>query len=128
MPLSKSSVSLKTDTSSKLYKSVWTSNDDTVIKVSGTTYFSTKVTHPDFKDGAKVVTLTLSIYDKKDTTKLLGSRDYVLYVQPKLPTYSLTVTAKNTDDQIIDNAKVLELMSIITNKMLQSLKAVHSIH
>lgn len=107
VPLSKSSVSLKTDTSSKLYKSVWTSNDDTVIKVSGTTYFSTKVTHPDFKDGAKDVTLTLSIYDKKDTTKLLGSRDYVLHVEPKLPTYSLTVTAKNTDDQIIDNAKVL---------------------
>ncbi|MDD6659183.1 MAG: hypothetical protein PUE60_03830 [Eubacteriales bacterium] len=70
MPLSKSSVSLKTDTSSKLYKSVWTSSDNTVIKVSGTTYFSTKVTHPDFKDGAKVVTLTLSIYDKKDTTKI----------------------------------------------------------
>lgn len=107
VPLSKSSVSLKTDTSSKLYKSVWTSNDDTVIKVSGTTYFSTKVTHPDFKDGAKDVTLTLSIYDKKDTTKLLGSRDYMLHVEPKLPTYSLTVTAKNTDDQIIDNAKVL---------------------
>lgn len=107
VPLSKSSVSLRTDTSSKLYKSVWTSNDDTVIKVSGTTYFSTKVTHPDFKDGAKDVTLTLSIYDKKDTTKLLGSRDYVLHVEPKLPTYSLTVTAKNTDDQIIDNAKVL---------------------
>ena len=107
VPLSKSSVSLRTDTSSKLYKSVWTSNDDSVIKVSGTTYFSTKVTHPDFKDGAKDVTLTLSIYDKKDTTKLLGSRDYVLHVEPKLPTYSLTVTAKNTDDQIIDNAKVL---------------------
>ena len=107
VPLSKSSVSLRTDTSSKLYKSVWTSNDDTVIKVSGTTYFSTKVTHPDFKDGAKDVTLTLSIYDKKDATKLLGSRDYVLHVEPKLPTYSLTVTAKNTDNQIIDNAKVL---------------------
>lgn len=107
VPLSKTSVSLRTDTSSKLYKSVWTSNDDSVIKVSGTTYFSTKVTHPDFKDGAKDVTLTLSIYDKKDTTKLLGSRDYVLYVEPKLPTYSLTVTAKNTDAQIIDNAKVL---------------------
>lgn len=107
VPLSKTSVSLRTDTSSKLYKSVWTSNDDSVIKVSGTTYFSTKVTHPDFKDGAKDVTLTLSIYDKKDTTKLLGSRDYVLYVEPKLPTYSLTVTVKNTDAQIIDNAKVL---------------------
>ena len=107
VPLSKTSVSLKTDTSSKLYKSVWTSNDDSVIKVSGTTYFSTKVTHPEFKDGAKDVTLTLSIYDKKDTTKLLGSRDYVIYVEPKLPTYSLTVTVKNTDAQIIDNAKVL---------------------
>lgn len=75
MPLSKSSVSLKTDTSSKLYKSVWTSSDDTVIKVSGTTYFSTKVTHPDFKDGA-----TDEYYNEQDASKLKGSTQYTLTV------------------------------------------------
>lgn len=107
VPLNKKSVSLKTDTSSKLYKSVWTSSDDSVIKVNGSTYFSTNVNHPEYKDGAKTVTLTLSIYDKSNPSELLGSRDYQLYVEAQLPTYSLTVSAKNKDGQIIDNAQVL---------------------
>ncbi len=108
VPLNKTSVSLKKDTSSKLYTSLWSSSDESVIKVTNSNYSSsTKVTHPEYKDGGKQVTLTLSIYDKKDATKLLGSRDYVLYVEPQLPIYSLTVTAKNEEGQIIDDAKVL---------------------
>lgn len=107
VPLSKTSVSLKKDTSSKLYTSSWSSSDESVIKVTNGKYSSsTKVTHPEYKDGAKVVTLTLSIYDKNDETSLLGSRDYQLYVEPQLPTYSLTVTAKDENGQVIDNAKV----------------------
>ena len=107
IPLSKTSVSLKKDTSSKLYTSSWSSSDDTYAKVTNSSYSaSAKITHPSYNEGAKVVTLTLKILDKTDGKTVLGTRDYVLYIETKLATYSLDVTAKNEKGDIIDNAKV----------------------
>ena len=107
IPLSKTSVSLKKDTSSKLYTSSWSSSDDTYAKVTNSSYSaSAKITHPSYNEGAKVVTLTLNILDKTDGKTVLGTRDYVLYIETKLATYSLDVTAKNEKGEIIDNAKV----------------------
>lgn len=107
IPLSKTSVSLKKDTSSKLYTSSWSSSDDTYAKVTNSSYSaSAKITHPSYNEGAKVVTLTLKILDKTDGKTVLGTRDYVLYIETKLATYSLDVTAKNEKGKIIDNAKV----------------------
>lgn len=107
IPLSKTSVSLKKDTSSKLYTSSWSSSDDTYAKVTNSNYSaSAKITHPSYNEGAKVVTLTLKILDKTDGKTVLGTRDYVLYIETKLATYSLDVTAKNEKGEIIDNAKV----------------------
>ena len=107
IPLSKTSVSLKKDTSSKLYTSSWSSSDDTYAKVTNSSYSaSAKITHPLYNEGAKVVTLTLKILDKTDGKTVLGTRDYVLYIETKLATYSLDVTAKNEKGEIIDNAKV----------------------
>lgn len=107
IPLSKTSVSLKRDTSSKLYTSSWSSSDDTYAKVTNSSYSaSAKITHPSYNEGAKVVTLTLKILDKTDGKTVLGTRNYVLYIETKLATYSLDVTAKNEKGEIIDNAKV----------------------
>ena len=107
IPLSKTSVSLRKDTSSKLYTSSWSSSDDTYAKVTNSSYSaSAKITHPSYNEGAKVVTLTLKILDKTDGKTVLGTRDYVLYIETKLATYSLDVTAKNEKSEIIDNAKV----------------------
>lgn len=107
IPLSKTSVSLKKDTSSKLYTSSWSSSDDTYAKVTNSSYSaSAKITHPSYNEGAKVVTLTLKILDKTDGKTVLGTRDYVLYIETKLATYSLDVTSKNEKGEIIDNAKV----------------------
>lgn len=106
IPLSKTSVSLKKDTSSKLYTSSWSSSDDTYVKVNSSYSPSAKITHPSYNEGAKVVTLTLKILDKTDGKTVLGTRDYVLYIETKLATYSLDVTAKNEKGEIIDNAKV----------------------
>lgn len=107
IPLSKTSVSLKKDTSSKLYTSSWSSSDDTYAKVTNSSYSaSAKITHPSYNEGAKVVTLTLKILDKTDGKTVLGTRDYVLYIETKLATYSLDVTAKNEKGEIIDDAKV----------------------
>lgn len=107
IPLSKTSVSLKKDTSSKLYTSSWSSSDDTYAKVTNSSYSaSAKITHPSYNEGTKVVTLTLKILDKTDGKTVLGTRDYVLYIETKLATYSLDVTAKNEKGEIIDNAKV----------------------
>ena len=107
IPLSQTSVSLKKDTSSKLYTSSWSSSDDTYAKVTNSSYSaSAKITHPSYNEGAKVVTLTLKILDKTDGKTVLGTRDYVLYIETKLATYSLDVTAKNEKGEIIDNAKV----------------------
>lgn len=106
IPLSKTSVSLKKDTSSKLYISSWSSSDDTYAKVNSSYSPSAKITHPSYNEGAKVVTLTLKILDKTDGKTVLGTRDYVLYIETKLATYSLDVTAKNEKGEIIDNAKV----------------------
>lgn len=107
IPLSKTSVSLKKDTSSKLYTSSWSSSDDTYAKVTNSSYSATaKITHPSYNEGAKVVTLTLKILDKTGGKTVLGTRDYVLYIETKLATYSLDVTAKNEKGEIIDNAKV----------------------
>lgn len=106
IPLSKTSVSLKKDTSSKLYTSFWSSSDDTYAKVTNSYSASAKITHPSYNEGAKVVTLTLKILDKTDGKTVLGTRDYVLYIETKLATYSLDVTAKNEKGEIIDNAKV----------------------
>lgn len=107
IPLSKTSVSLKKDTSSKLYTSSWSSSDDTYAKVTNSSYSaSAKITHPSYNKGAKVVTLTLKILDKTDGKTVLGTRNYVLYIETKLATYSLDVTAKNEKGEIIDNAKV----------------------
>lgn len=106
IPLSKTSVSLKKDTSSKLYTSSWSSSDDTYAKVNNSYSASAKITHPSYNEGAKVVTLTLKILDKTDGKTVLGTRDYVLYIEAKLATYSLDVTAKNEKGEIIDNAKV----------------------
>ena len=107
IPLSKTSVSLKKDTSSKLYTSSWSSSDDTYAKVTNSSYSaSAKITHPSYNEGAKVVTLTLKILDKTDGKTVLGTRDYILYIETKLATYSLDVTAKNEKGEIIDNAKV----------------------
>lgn len=106
IPLSKTSVSLKKDTSSKLYTSSWSSSDDTYAKVNNSYSASAKITHPSYNEGAKVVTLNLKILDKTDGKTVLGTRDYVLYIEAKLATYSLDVTAKNEKGEIIDNAKV----------------------
>lgn len=107
IPLSKTSVSLRKDMSSKLYTSSWSSSDDTYAKVTNSSYSATaKITHPSYNEGAKVVTLTLKILDKTDGKTVLGTRDYVLYIETKLATYSLDVTAKNEKGEIIDNAKV----------------------
>lgn len=107
IPLSKTSVSLKKDTSSKLYTSSWSSSDDTYAKVTNSSYSATaKITHPSYNEGAKVVTLTLKILDKTDGKTVLGTRDYILYIETKLATYSLDVTAKNEKGEIIDHAKV----------------------
>ena len=112
IPLSKTSVSLKKDTSSKLYTSSWSSSDDTYAKVTNSSYSaSAKITHPSYNEGAKVVTLTLKILDKTDGKTVLGTRDYVLYIETKLATYSLDVTAKNEKGEIIDNAKVSDFDS-----------------
>lgn len=107
IPLSKTSVSLKKDTSSKLYTSSWSSSNDTYAKVTNSSYSATaKIAHPSYNEGAKVVTLTLKILDKTDGKTVLGTRDYILYIETKLATYSLDVTAKNEKGEIIDNAKV----------------------
>ena len=124
IPLSKTSVSLKKDTSSKLYTSSWSSSDDTYAKVTNSSYSaSAKITHPSYNEGAKVVTLTLKILDKTDGKTVLGTRDYVLYIETKLATYSLDVTAKNEKGEIIDNAKVSVFDSRNTEQNPSSLSA-----
>lgn len=112
IPLSKTSVSLKKDTSSKLYTSSWSSSDDTYAKVTNGSYSATaKIAHPSYNEGAKVVTLTLKILDKTDGKTVLGTRDYVLYIETKLPVYSLDVTAKNEKGEVINDAAVSVLDS-----------------
>lgn len=124
IPLSKTSVSLKKDTSSKLYTSSWSSSDDTYAKVTNSSYSATaKITHPSYNEGAKVVTLTLKILDKTDGKTVLGTRDYVLYIETKLATYSLDVTAKNEKGEIIDNAKVSVFDSLNVEQNPSSLSA-----
>lgn len=124
IPLSKTSVSLKKDTSSKLYTSSWSSSNDTYAKVTNSSYSaSAKITHPSYNEGAKVVTLTLKILDKTDGKTVLGTRDYVLYIETKLATYSLDVTAKNEKGEIIDNAKVSVFDSRNTEQNPSSLSA-----
>lgn len=124
IPLSKTSVSLKKDTSSKLYTSSWSSSDDTYAKVTNSSYSaSAKIIHPSYNEGAKVVTLTLKILDKTDGKTVLGTRDYVLYIETKLATYSLDVTAKNEKGEIIDNAKVSVFDSRNTEQNPSSLSA-----
>lgn len=112
IPLSKTSVSLKKDTSSKLYTASWSSSDDTFAKVTNSSYSaSAKITHPTYEQGAKVVTLTLTLLDKTNGKTVLGTRDYTLYIETKLPTYSLDVTAKNEKGEVINDAKVSVLDS-----------------
>lgn len=107
IPLSKTSVSLKKDTSSKIYTASWSSSDDSFAKVTNSSYSaSAKITHPSYADGAKCVTLTLTLLDKTDGKTVLGTRDYVLYIEPKLPVYSLDVTAKNESGDVISNPTV----------------------
>lgn len=122
IPLSKTSVSLKKDTSSKLYTASWSSSDDTYAKVSGSYSVSAKITHPKYEQGAKVVTLTLTILDKKDGKTVLGSRDYALYIEAELPTYSLDVTAKNEKGEVINDANVSVFDSRNISQNLSSLK------
>ncbi|MDY4109284.1 MAG: fibronectin type III domain-containing protein [Eubacterium sp.] len=122
IPLSKTSVSLKKDTSSKLYTASWSSSDDTYAKVSGSYSVSAKITHPKYEQGAKVVTLTLTILDKKDGKTVLGTRDYALYIEAELPTYSLDVTAKNEKGEVINDANVSVFDSRNISQNLSSLK------
>lgn len=122
IPLSKTSVSLKKDTSSKLYTASWSSSDDTYAKVSGSYSVSAKITHPKYEQGAKVVTLTLTILDKNDGKTVLGSRDYALYIEAELPTYSLDVTAKNEKGEVINDANVSVFDSRNISQNLSSLK------
>lgn len=122
IPLSKTSVSLKKDNSSKLYTASWSSSDDTYAKVSGSYSVSAKITHPKYEQGAKVVTLTLTILDKNDGKTVLGSRDYALYIEAELPTYSLDVTAKNEKGEVINDANVSVFDSRNISQNLSSLK------
>lgn len=122
IPLSKTSVSLKKDNSSKLYTASWSSSDDTYAKVSGSYSVSAKITHPKYEQGAKVVTLTLKILDKNDGKTVLGSRDYALYIEAELPTYSLDVTAKNEKGEVINDANVSVFDSRNISQNLSSLK------
>lgn len=122
IPLSKTSVSLKKDTSSKLYTASWSSSDDTYAKVSGSYSVSAKITHPKYEQGAKVVTLTLTILDKNDGKTVLGTRDYALYIEAELPTYSLDVTAKNEKGEVINDANVSVFDSRNISQNLSSLK------
>lgn len=122
IPLSKTSVSLKKDTSSKLYTASWSSSDDTYAKVSGSYSVSAKITHPKYEQGAKVVTLTITILDKNDGKTVLGSRDYALYIEAELPTYSLDVTAKNEKGEVINDANVSVFDSRNISQNLSSLK------
>lgn len=78
---------------------------------------SAKITHPSYNEGAKVVTLTLKILDKTDGKTVLGTRDYVLYIETKLATYSLDVTAKNEKARLLTTQKSVFLTVVILNKI-----------
>ena len=90
--------------------------------MSGSYSVSAKITHPKYEQGAKVVTLTLTILDKKDGKTVLGSRDYALYIEAELPTYSLDVTAKNEKGEVINDANVSVFDSRNISQNLSSLK------
>lgn len=108
IPLSKTSVTLKKDSYSKLYTPVWSSSDEDYAKITSnySSSATAKITHPSAKDGDKEVIMTLTLSDKNDPSKVLASRDYILVLTAQLPVYNLTVTAKNAVGSVIENAQV----------------------
>ena len=75
-----------------------------------------KITHPSYNEGAKVVTLTLKILDKTDGKTVLGTRDYVLYIETKLATYSLDV--KSVFLTVVILNKIRRHSALILNTLL----------
>lgn len=108
IPLSKTSVSLKKDSASKIYKAVWSASDEAYAKITSdySSSATAKLTHPTAAEGAKEVVLTLTLLDKTDGTTVLGSRDYVLLLAPQLPTFELTVQAIDTDGKAIADCNI----------------------
>ena len=109
IPLSKTSVTLKKDSYSKLYTAVWSSSNEDYVKITSnyTSSATAKITHPSAIEGDKEIVMTLTLFDKNNPEKICGTRDYVLRIAAQLPVYSLTVTAKNSDGSVIDNADIL---------------------
>ena len=107
--LSKTSVSLTKDSGSKLYTAVWSSGDENYVQITSdySSSAAARINHPTAKEGDKEVVMTLTLKDKNDPTKICGTRDYVLLIAARLPEYSLSVHAKNSDGAVIENANVL---------------------
>lgn len=109
IPLSKTSVTLKKDSRSQEYTATWTSSDEAYAAITSNYASSAtaKITHPTAKEGAKEVILTLTLTDKNDSSKICGTRDFVLLIAPQLPVYTLSVTAKDNNGNPIPNATIM---------------------
>lgn len=127
IPLSKTSVTLKKDSYSKLYTAVWTSSDENYAKITSnySSSATAKITHPTAAEGDKEVVMTLTLFDKNEPEKICGTRDYVLLITAQLPVYSLKVTAKNSGGEVIDDAVVSVQDS--RNISLQAVNGVYSL-
>lgn len=108
IPLSKTSVSLKKDSRSQVYKAVWSSSNEAYAKITSdySSSATAKLMHPTAAEGAKEVVLTLTLFDKNDGMTVLGTREYVLLLLPELPTYALVVQAMDEDGKAISDCKI----------------------
>jgi len=108
IPLSKTSVSLKNDSRSQVYKAVWSSSNEAYAKITSdySSSATAKLMHPTAAEGAKEVVLTLTLFDKNDGVTVLGTREYVLLLLPELPTYALVVQAMDEDGKAISDCKI----------------------
>lgn len=108
IPLSKTSLTLKKDSSSKLYTAEWSSSDESLAKITSnySSSASAKITHPSAETGDQTVTVTLTLKSKSDGTEV-GTRDFVLLIKAQLPVYNTKFSASDESGKEIADFSVL---------------------
>lgn len=108
IPLSKTSLTLKKDSSSKLYTAEWASSDESLAKITSnySSSASAKITHPDANTGDQTVTMTLTLKSKSDGT-YVGTRDFVLLIKAQNPVYNTKFSASDESGKEITDFSVL---------------------
>lgn len=108
IPLSKTSLTLKKDSSSKLYTAEWASSDESLAKITSnySSSASAKITHPSAETGDKTVTMTLILKSKSDASEV-GKRDFVLLIKAQAPVYNTRFCALDESGKEIADFSVL---------------------